>query len=99
MYVRAEPVVEKVELRKELISICTCESGLKQFKSDGSVVRGIVNNQDIGMCQINLTHHGDMAEKLGFDVFTEEGNIKYSNWLYEQQGSTPWNWSKSCWNK
>lgn len=85
----------EVRLIPALEAICVCESG-KQFHPDGSVVRGRVNPLDIGMCQINQKYHGEASEALGFDIFTEVGNIKYSNHLYKQQGAQPWFWSKPC---
>jgi len=86
---------DEVRLLPAMEAICPCESG-KQFHPDGTVVRGVVNPQDIGMCQINLKYHGEAAESLGFDVFTEEGNIRYTNHLYTQQGAQPWYLSKPC---
>jgi hypothetical protein len=89
----------------KLQRICGCESvgnpnkEPQQFHPDGTVIRGVINNLDIGMCQINLKYHGARAEELGIDLFTREGNLTYANMLYTTQGSTPWNWSKSCWNK
>lgn len=94
---------EKVELRKELIKICTCESGQGTGKPQqfniltGEVLRGVKNPKDIGMCQINLYWNGATAEAMGLDLFKESDNITFANWLYQKQGSTPWNWSKSCW--
>lgn len=99
---------EKVKLLPELYPICACESSKsgkktgtpRQFNSDGTVKRGKINPNDIGMCQINTeprNGHLVQAKKLGFDVFTEEGNINYANWLYKKKGSQPWNWSKDCW--
>lgn len=97
---------EKIELLPALVPICACESTGKktgkptQFNSDGTVKRGKINPNDIGICQINTeprNGHLVQSKKLGFDVYTEEGNIKYANWLYKKQGSTPWNWSKKCW--
>lgn len=101
----AEIAIEekKVELLPELKAICGCESvgnpkaEPQQFHKDGSVIRGVVNNQDVGMCQINLYYHEKAADKLGLDLFTEQGNIIYANHLYTEQGSTPWKWSKGCW--
>lgn len=98
-------VVEKVELRPELVPICACESSFEgnrygtpqQFEKDGVTVRyGRVNPEDRGMCQLNRKYHGDAAQKMGFDIETEEGNILYSNWLYSKQGAKPWGWSKGC---
>lgn len=102
-----QPKVERVVLHKALRPVCGCESGggpnnpPKQFESDGvTVVLGRVNPNDVGACQINTeprNGHVYMAPKLGFDLWTEDGNIAYANWLYEQEGLTPWNSSKSCW--
>lgn len=97
-----EVTVEKVELLPGLKPICACESTgnrdgePRQFKSDGSVLRGVVNSDDIGQCQINLKYHGEAAEKLGIDLFTNEGNIQYANLLYIKEGARPWSWSKNC---
>lgn len=100
------PVVipEKVTLAPALKRVCSCESTGRpdreptQFEADGvTVLRGRINNQDIGMCQVNLKYHKVSADKLGLDLFTEEGNIKYANWLYKNEGLTPWNWSRACW--
>jgi hypothetical protein len=97
------PVLEK--LRPELFKICTCESGQGTGKPQhynvktGEVIRGFVNSDDIGMCQINRKYHERTAEGMGLDIFTEQGNIRYANWLYAQQGSQPWNWSRSCWDR
>ena len=93
------PEKREVILVPELVKICTCESGLKHFDSDGNVLRGEINPLDIGICQINLKYHEAQAKKLGYDLFIEQDNIAYANWLYQQQGTTPWKWSASCWNK
>ena len=93
-----------IELLQPLVPICACESGQGKYgtpthyEKDGvTVLRGKVNPRDIGICQINLDFHGARSEAMGLDVFVEADNIAYANWLYTQQGSTPWNWSKSCW--
>lgn len=110
--VKAEKIEEKVEpkievetLRKELVKICTCESGQGTGKPQqyniltGEVLRGVKNPKDIGMCQINLFWNGAEAEKMGLDLFKESDNIKFANYLYTKQGAEPWNWSKGCWGK
>jgi hypothetical protein len=89
----------------QLKRICSCESTGSpdneptQFTSTGAVLRGVVNNKDVGMCQINTYYHGATADKLGIDLLAKEGNMKYAEYLYEQQGSSPWSWSKGCWSK
>lgn len=93
------PEVEVKQIPDILHAIGFCESGNRQFHEDGTVVKGKVNNQDIGKYQINLKYHGAKAQELGFDLYTEQGNTDYALWLYEQEGSHPWNWSKPCWSK
>jgi hypothetical protein len=90
-------------LREALKPVCACESAgnpyktPQQFLPDGSVVRGIVNPLDIGQCQINLHYWGEEAEKLGYDVFTSDGNIRMANHIYDKLGLQPWEASKACW--
>ncbi len=74
-----------------------CESRNQQFNADGTIKRGVINPQDIGKYQINLTHHGARARELGIDLYTEEGNTLFAILLYNESGTTPWNWSKRCW--
>ena len=80
-----------------LISIAKCESHFTQFESDGSVHRGKVNPQDVGVMQINEHYHLAASKAMGIDIYTLAGNIAYAKILYKQSGTTPWNWSKYCW--
>lgn len=91
--VEAQAIVIPPTLKK----IGECESGGQQFKEDGSVVKGVVNSQDTGKYQINLTYHQKKAEEMGINLFTEEGNETYALHLYETEGTKPWNASKHCW--
>ena len=77
--------------------IAYCESGGQQFYENGDVIRGIVNPLDIGKFQINLFYHGERAEELNIDLFTEEGNTEFALLLFNEQGVLPWVWSKPCW--
>lgn len=90
-------VIETRTIPTILQAIAECESGNMHFRKDGSVIRGIVDNRDIGRYQINLFYHGETAEKMGLDLFNEEDNETYAKWLYETQGTQPWNASKKCW--
>lgn len=91
-------------LRAELVPICSCESTGKlgnvptQYDKDGNVLHGKKNPDDIGMCQINQFWNGKEATEHGWDIYTEQGNIRMANYLYETQGTTPWNSSSSCWS-
>ena len=86
-----------------LSAICGCESAGNpratpyQFNADGTVLRGRVNPQDVGMCQINERYHLADSIALGYDIYTAEGNWGYATYLLETQGTTPWNWSRHCW--
>ena len=87
-----------------LAEICACEStgnryGIpRQFNADGTVLRGVINPQDVGMCQINERYHLADSQRLGYDIYTEAGNWGYGLYLLETQGTKPWNWSRHCWD-
>lgn len=78
--------------------IASCESENRQFNADGSVLRGRVNPQDVGVMQVNEKYHLRASENLGFDIYTLEGNIDYAKHLYANQGVKPWVHSSSCWD-
>ena len=81
-----------------LVDIARCESTFKQFGDDGKVVRGRIDRDDIGLMQINERYHGDIAEKLGYDIYSVEGNVAYAKYLYKKQGTQPWSASEKCWS-
>ena len=91
-------------LRKEfadtpiLVDIARCESNFHQYDKDGNIVRGRVNNADVGVMQINEKYHADTAKKLGLDLYTVEGNVAYARHLYAEQGAQPWISSSKCWS-
>jgi len=82
-----------------LVKICKAESGGKQFKANGDVIRGIVNPSDIGYCQINEYINNDEARRLGYDIYTEQGNKDYAVYLFMTRGTEPWNSSRNVWCK
>ena len=81
------------------IRIAKCESTLRQFNSQGEVLRGVVNPSDVGLFQLNETYHLKQSLNKGLDIYTTEGNIEYAMHLLETQGTEPWNWSKPCWGE
>ena len=93
------PIVEAEDVPPILLKISKCESGGKQFKENGRVIRGKVTPSDIGKFQINEVIWNDKARELGFDIFTEEGNTQFAVWLLNNYGSAPWYLSSNCWNK
>ena len=90
-------IISLLQDTPELIAVARCESGLRQFNSDGSVLRGVVNSLDIGLFQLNLKYHGEQAKKLGYDIFTIEGNVGYAKKLYKESGLKSWYLSQFCW--
>ena len=82
-----------------LADIAGCESKFRQYDKNGSVLHGEVVYQDIGLMQVNETYHKAVADKLGLDINTMQGNLAYAKYLYEKEGTTPWNSSKVCWGK
>ena len=82
-----------------LAKVAMCESHFKQYDSDGSIHRGVVNNQDVGVMQINEHYHLKTSQKLGLDIYTVQGNLAYAKYLYDNEGLQPWLSSKPCWGK
>lgn len=82
-----------------LAEIAFCESNYRQFGTNGEVLRGIENPQDVGVLQINEIYHLETAQKLGLNLYTLEGNMSYGRYLYEKEGTRPWNNSSVCWGK
>jgi hypothetical protein len=82
-----------------LAKIAWCESRLKHFNEDGSILRGKLTPKDVGMMQINEYYHKKTAKILGINIYSLEGNMAYAKWLYKREGTTPWASSSKCWNK
>lgn len=82
-----------------LAEIAKCESRFRQVGKDGEVLRGEVNNSDLGLLQVNEYYHGEKAQDLGFDLTTVNGNLAYAKYLYDKEGTQPWSASKKCWSK
>lgn len=79
--------------------IAMCESQGKHLGEDGNVLLGTINKHDIGKYQINALYWDESAKDLGMDIYTEEGNEAFAMELYDRYGTSPWKWSKKCWNK
>lgn len=82
-----------------LVKIAGCESQFRQYDSKGDTLTGRVNKGDLGLMQINKYYHAEKAEELGFDLNHVEGNMAYAQYLYDREGSKPWNSSSKCWKK
>ncbi len=82
-----------------MIQVARCESTFRHTLADGSVLRGVVDKADTGVMQINTRYHGTTAVELGLDLQILEDNLAYARYLYETQGTKPWNASAPCWNR
>lgn len=89
-YFKDAPIMERVAF---------CESTHTQFISEGVVHRGVANNKDVGIFQINEKYHLKDSKKMGIDIYSIEGNMEYARHLYETQGLQPWSASRPCWGK
>jgi hypothetical protein len=82
-----------------MAEIASCESHNRQYAKDGSVLRGRVNNKDVGLFQINEYYHLERSKKLGYDIYSVEGNMAYARRLFNEEGPIPWSSSAPCWSK
>lgn len=82
-----------------MFAIAGCESGHLQFQANGTVLRGQINDHDVGEFQISETWNGAEAKALGYDIYTQAGNEGYAVWLYDHRGTKPWLASSKCWEK
>lgn len=80
-----------------LYHVAKCESRWRQYDKQGNPLRGNVDRRDVGVMQINEYYHLKQAQKLGFNIYTLEGNVAYAKYLYKNQGLKPWYASKPCW--
>jgi len=81
-----------------MISVARCESHFRQTLSDGSILHGKVDPRDTGVMQINTGYHGETAEQMGLDLNDLYDNLAYARYLYEKEGTQPWNASRPCWD-
>lgn len=102
---------EKQDLPQVLLDISWCESRDNQNKvglnyrtrvitleNGATTTEKYVWSRDIGRFQINEYYHAEEAKRLGFDIYTEEGNAAYALRLYNLNGTRDWNPSKPCWS-
>lgn len=80
-----------------MIEIARCESHMRQYGSDGRVIRGEIDSDDVGVMQINTRYHKEIAKSMGLDIEKLYDNMVYARKLYEKKGTGPWVSSKKCW--
>ncbi len=82
-----------------MIQVARCESTFRHTLADGTVLRGIVDDRDTGVMQINTYYHGDTADRMGLNLEDIYDNMAYARDLYERQGTQPWSASRPCWGR
>ncbi len=82
-----------------LAEIAKCESTFRHTGDNGEIIRGMVNDDDIGVMQINEYYHSKEARNAGINLKTLEGNMAFAKRLYDKFGTSPWQSSSSCWQK
>lgn len=84
------------QLAREIIR---CESrNKKDAKGYNYNSEGKVWSTDIGYFQVNSYYHTKEALSRGFDIYVWEENLEYGFIMLKEQGVTPWEPSKKCWN-
>lgn len=78
-----------------MVAIARCESGFRQFGSDGMVLFD-PSYRMIGVFQVSSLHLPHSVE-MGNDIMTLEGNLAYARYLYNANGIDPWMSSFGCW--
>jgi len=74
---------------KRMEQIFICESGLRQFKDDGTVV--ISPTRDFGLTQINEKTWDKKAKELGLDYKGSMiQNLQMARYIYDVQGKNAW---------
>lgn len=88
-------VIALSSLPNRLKKIAKCESGFRQFK-DGKPLQN-PESSATGVFQIMYSIHAKHARARGWNLNTIKGNIAYATYLYNNEGTKPWNPSKNCW--
>lgn len=81
-----------------MLRVARCESTMRQFNLDGTVLHGAAHYADTGLFQINMAVHADEVRALGVDVGILEGNIAAARYLYDHGGLAHWAPSRRCWD-
>jgi hypothetical protein len=72
-----------------MLAVLNCESGLKQFESDGTVV--LSPTMDVGIAQINLKSWLKKSQLMGLDIInSEEDNLTMAKFIYDNYGIGQW---------
>lgn len=73
-----------------IMDIIYCEGGFNEIKDSPT--------SDTGPMQVNSVHRSE-SSKMGLNLRVWDDNIHYGVFLMARDGLSPWNASKSCWEK
>jgi hypothetical protein len=79
-----------------MVAIANCESQFHEFNADGSVLHGGYKGHMIGLFQF-APFHQETATLFGWNLNTVAGQLAYARYLYNEEGTVPWNDSSWCW--
>jgi hypothetical protein len=65
---------------------------------NGTVLRGGMTPNDIGVFQINEPVHRSALRQLGLDPHVLEHNVQFASYLKQRDGLWPWAMSAYCWD-
>ena len=96
-YANTERMVRKYYAKyPTLIKIAECESGFRQFDDDGRPLKN-PGSSATGVMQLMASYHEKPARRMGLNIRTIDGNLRYALRLYKAEGTRPWKASKHCW--
>lgn len=67
-----------------MVEIARCESRLRQFNADGTVLMGGMGGRFVGIFQEHISWER-IAQRDGYSIYTVEGNIRMARWLYDEE--------------
>jgi len=82
-----------------MLKIASCESQMRMYDIDGSVLRGVAVPQDRGLLQINENYWLKKSKELGYNIYDIDGHLDMAKYILDTQGVNAWLPSKSCWSK
>ena len=79
-----------------MVKVAKCE-GVVDGKLDPKAYNPTNDSHDKGIFQISEKYHGTKIKELGLDMYDIKDNLAFARILYDNEGLTPWKWSKPCW--
>ncbi len=80
------------DIQERFVEVIKCESHFRQYDSNNKILTHHNENGtiDIGIAQLNSVHFEE-AKKMGIDINTTEGNLKFARYLLEsKRGINHW---------